>query len=39
MKKFETPKIEIQKFNVCEILTTSILGEIPGDDNDVAWGE
>lgn len=37
MKKFEAPQIEIKEFKTTQIITTSL--GIPGDDNDVVWGE
>ena len=37
MKKYEIPEIEIEKFQIMDILTTS--ADVPEDeDNGLGWG-
>ena len=36
MKKFDYPEIEISKFNVVDVITTSVLED--NDDNGTSWG-
>lgn len=39
MKKFETPEIEIEKLEITDVITTSVV-ETPDDDcpNGLDWG-
>ncbi len=38
MKKYIEPELMILEFEIADILSSST-PDIPGDDNDVAWGE
>lgn len=36
MKKFVAPVVEIEKFELCDVITTSVCGEeVVGCDNDL----